>query len=204
MSRAEAANRRRHLSVTSAVAVFASAGLAAVLLIGVAVVWVAHRDATTSAVSDARELTVAEEQVALAPLLTDGLFTGDPKALADVDSVVRGRVLSDRVVRVKIWSPDGTILYSDQPALIGQRFPLGADEVTALGAGKPKAEVSDLAEPENVYERPFHKLLEVYDGTRTTSGRPVLYEAYLRFASVSADSHRTLVSMLPALVLGLA
>ena len=30
--------------------------------------------------------------------------------------------------RVKIWSRDGTILYSDEPALIGKRFGLGAEE----------------------------------------------------------------------------
>jgi signal transduction histidine kinase len=155
-------------------------------------------------VHDARDLTVAEEQSGVAGVLSEGLFTRDAGALADVDAVVRDRVLSDRVVRVKIWAPDGTILYSDQAALIGQRFPLGDEERKALDGGAAKAEVSNLQAPENVFERQYDKLLEVYDGVHTTSGRPVLYEAYLRFASVSADSHRTLISMLPALVLGLA
>ncbi|MDQ1395518.1 MAG: two-component system, NarL family, sensor kinase, partial [Acidimicrobiaceae bacterium] len=196
--------RQRQFSVGRAVASFAAAGLAAVFAIGATVFWVAHRDATTTAVRDARDLTVAEGQNAVEPVLSDGLFAKDPQAISAVDRVVRGRILSQRVVRIKVWAPDGTILYSDQPALIGQRFPLGAGEEAALSGGAAKAEVSNLNEPENVYERPFDKLLEVYDGVSTPSGSKVLYEAYLRFSSVSADSHRALMSMIPALVLGLA
>jgi signal transduction histidine kinase len=64
--------------------------------------------------------------------------------------------------------------------------------------------VSNLNEPENVYERPFKKLFQVYDGVRTPTGRPVLFEAYLRASSVAKDSNRTLISLAPAMVAGLA
>ena len=46
-----------------------------------------------------------------------------------------GRVLSSRVVRVKIWTASGEIVYSDAHALIGQTFALGDDEQAALAAG---------------------------------------------------------------------
>ena len=48
--------------------------------------------------------------------LGDGLLTGKPSAVAPVDDVVVARVLSSSIVRVKIWSADGRVLYSDDPA----------------------------------------------------------------------------------------
>ena len=188
-----------------AVAAFAATGLAAVLVIAVAVVWVARRDATATAVSDARDLTIREGKTAVEPVLSDGILTHDPAAIAAVDDVVRTRILSGRVVRVKVWAPDGTIVYSDASALIGRRFPLEEDETaTLIGARPAVAQVSDLSRPENELEQPFKKLLEVYDSVHTHAGSPLLYEAYLRFSTVSKDGQRTLRSMLPALVIGLA
>lgn len=182
---------------------FVAADLAAVLLISLAVVWVVGRNATSAAVRDARDLTVAEGRAAVWPLLTDGVVRGDARDLAQLDDTVRARVLSDRIVRVKIWTADGRILYSDEPRLIGEQYPLGANEKAALTTARPDATVSNLSEAENLYERPFKKLLQVYDGLRTESGQPVLFEAYIRFSSVSADGHRTMVSILPAMLAGL-
>ena len=36
------------------------------------------------------------------------------------------------VRRIKIWSADGTIVYSDEPRLIGEKFELGDDELEPL------------------------------------------------------------------------
>jgi len=190
--------------VAASVLAFASAALAAVLVIGGAVAWVVRRDATANTISEARDLTVSEGRTAIAPVLRDGLLTGDAAAVAAVDEVVRSRLLTDRLVRVKVWAADGTILYSDDVALIGQRFQLGDEEVQALKTGAAHADRSDLTAPENVGERNFSELLEVYDGLRTPSGQPVLFEAYLRFSSVSRQVNGALTSFLPAFIAGLA
>jgi two-component system, NarL family, sensor kinase len=50
--------------------------------------------------------------------------------------------------------------------------------------------VSDLARPENRFERRYHKLLEVYLGLRATDGTPVLFELYQRFSSITASGNR--------------
>src|SRR4051794_27913736 len=51
----------------------------------------------------------------------DGLLTDRGEALTAVDDVVVGRGLSDSIVRVKIWSAGGRVVYSDDPAEIGGR-----------------------------------------------------------------------------------
>ena len=69
---------------------------------------------------------------------------------------------------MKLWSKDGTILYSDEPALIGKSFALGEDELRSLRhRAAAEAELSDLAKPENRYERPQGKLLEAHTPIRT-------------------------------------
>ena len=51
---------------------------------------------------------------------------------------------------------------------MGQEYRLGEDEIAALDEGRIEAEVSDLTEPENRFERDHDKLLEVdcRDGER--------------------------------------
>ena len=193
----------RPASVGSAVAVFAATGLAALVAIWISVVWVARKDSTRSAVLDARDIAVAKSTT-VAPVLSDGILRDDPAALARLDTEVRNKVLSPRTVRVKIWSEEGRILYSDDTPLVGQRFPLGSSERAALLTGSSLAHVSDLTEPENARDHHFHKLLEVYDGMRTTGGTPVLFEAYLRMSSVTAESRRTMAAVAPAFLAGLA
>src|SRR3954465_13664153 len=71
--------------------------------------------------------------------LTDGVLRGDPKAIAKLDDVVLGQVLSTSIVRGKLWSGDGRILYSDEPALIGKRYGLGEEERALFRKGGAEA-----------------------------------------------------------------
>src|SRR3954465_9436001 len=90
----------------------------------------------------------------------DGLLTGRPGAVTAVDDVVVGRILSDSIVRVKIWSAGGRVLYSDDPAEIGRRYALSAEQHRLLRDGGAQVEVSDLDRPENTLDRQQGQLLE--------------------------------------------
>ncbi len=74
--------------------------------------------------------------------------------------VLRDLVVSDvlrvqfPVVRVKVWGPDGTVLFSDEPRLVGHRFPPVEDLTGAFG-GRVASATVDPARPENAYERRF-------------------------------------------------
>ena len=57
---------------------------------------------------------------------------------------MRERALVDPIVRVKIWSETGKVVYSDEERLIGQTFALKEDQVEALDDDVVKAELSDL------------------------------------------------------------
>jgi signal transduction histidine kinase len=191
-------NRR----VARAVLAFMAAGLVAVVLSAALGAWLVRRSATSEAVRDARVRTVTEGRAIVGPLLDDGILTGDPTALDRLDEAVR-RMLDRDLVRVKVWAGDGRILYSDEPRLIGARYDLGADDLHVLTAGGVEAAVSDLAKPENRFERRYGKLLEVYLDLHTTGGTPVLFETYFRYSAVTRYSTELWHSFLPALLGGL-
>ena len=119
------------------------------------------------------------------------MLESDRKALADLDRLVRTRILRDSsVVRVKIWNRAGEIVYSDEPRLIGARYPIPRDEQDEFMSPNIEAEVSDLSKPENRFERDFGKLLEVYAGLTTPSGKHVRYEEYYRSSFIAARGNR--------------
>jgi two-component system NarL family sensor kinase len=153
--------------------------------------------ATAEAVNGAVMVTQMVSEDLVRPVLTDAVLAGDPTALAALGRAVRGSVLDDTLVRVKIWDATGTIVYSDEDRLIGERFDLGAKELEVLHGARPQAEVSDLTEAENRFEEPAVRLLEVYRSMRTPSGVPVLFEAYFRDTGVTAAAERAWLRFAP-------
>lgn len=143
--------------------------------------------AERQSVNDAANRADVLAQAVIEPALTDELADGDPAAVADLDALIRDRVLGAEVVRVKIWNPDGRVLYADEPQLIGQTFELSGDQQAALSDPQVRAEVSDLSASENQFES-GDRLLEVYRPVWTPDGRELLFELYSPYAPVAARS----------------
>ncbi|MEO7060146.1 MAG: hypothetical protein ABI083_10520, partial [Lapillicoccus sp.] len=177
-------------------------------LVGVGGSYGAQRLAEREAVNDAASMADLLADAVIQPALTDAFAAGDAIARGAVGLVVRDHVLSDNVTRVKIWAPDGTILYSDESRLVGQRFDLGDEELEVLAKPRTEAEVSDLSRPENTYET-GDRLLEVYRPVWTPQGKELLFEMYSPYDSVLQRSGQlwrgfagiTLSSLLLLLVL---
>jgi two-component system, NarL family, sensor kinase len=178
-------------------------GLVVMALIGAIAVAFGRQIGTQEAIRDAKEVSQLAGRGVVAPNVGRGVLAGDPGALRRLDAVVRRRVLTDGIVRVKLWAADGRIVYSDEPRLVGTRFALEEDERRAIAGRAADADVSDVARPENRFERPYGKLLEVYVPVRAATGRPLLFEAYQRFSSVSASGRRLWLAFAPALLGGL-
>jgi two-component system, NtrC family, sensor histidine kinase HydH len=66
------------------------------------------------------------------------------------------------IVRIKVWDRDATVVWSDEPRLIGQRFS-DDDELKEALAGEVTVEIKTLEGREHTYERPsYTTLAEVY------------------------------------------
>jgi two-component system NarL family sensor kinase len=199
------ARRTVRLLSRSPVAQFAATGLLAMVLVGLAVVALSRQAGTKEAIRDAKEIARLAGVGVVEPNIDGAVIAGSPGALRRLDEVVRNRVLghASGIVRVKVWAADGRIVYSDEPRLVGTRYGMDAEELNALHGHGVDAEVSDLTQPENRFERSQKKLLEVYLPIRATNGEPLLFEAYQRFSSVSASGRRLWLAFAPALLGGL-
>lgn len=148
---------------------------------------VAKRIAERQGVHDAAVMTELLATSAVQPQLTDAMLTNTAAASSGFRRI-SAAVVTDPVVRIKLWRPDGRIIWSDDPALIGRQFRLDDEAREALNDEKVIAAVSDLTRPENVDERAQGRLLEVYRPVWTPSGQPLLFEAYFRYDAVSTRS----------------
>jgi signal transduction histidine kinase len=153
-------------------------------LLAVIIAYLARQGGTDQAIESARQVTWVTARGIAQPRLTPQVVSGDRAALTAFNEAVQDYVISGSLVRVKIWDERGRIVYSDESRLIGQMFPLGEDELEALHTQSTDSEISDLTAPENLYERPYEKLLEVYAGVESTTGQQLLFESYFRYDGV--------------------
>lgn len=178
------------MSIRRPVVQFALAGLAVVALFLAGSLIVLQRIGQSEAARDARQFAVLSGQGIVEPALRDGVLTGDQGTIAALDQVVQERVLGERVVRVKVWTRDGRVVYSDEPRLIGTEYPLDDSKLDVLETGNARSELSDLDGPENRFEQGFGDLYEVYLPVRTPNGTPLLFETYQRGSAVEATGRR--------------
>src|SRR5262249_34500955 len=93
--------------------------------------------------------------------LADDIVLSDG-ARASLSAILKRNVLGRDVAAIKIWSPQGEIVYSNRPELIGRTYPLFADLRHAFN-GELVAQLDDLGDDENEYERSLGMhLLEIY------------------------------------------
>src|SRR4051794_28364025 len=185
---------------------FALAGLAVVALLGIIALAVFRQEGRDEAIGEAKRITRIVGQGVVEPHLAPAVLSGDRRALADLDTVVRREVLSQGVVRVKLWDAGGRILYSDARQLVGRRFGLDdAERHVLLANSGVIADVSNLDEPEQATERALHvgKLLEVYVPLRAADGRRLLFESYLPDSLVTEGTDRLVRAFAPWLVAAL-
>ncbi len=166
----------------------------------------ATRAALKEAIADARSRTTLLERAVIAPEMPRGLIASQPAAVAAMDRIVRRQVLGGWLVRVKIWTESGRIIYSDEHRLIGDTFQLeraASALFTGHASGGAAGRLSDLDEPENRFEESSRQLYESYVLTRSPEGQPLLFEAYYRYADLSDRSQQVLSEFLPISIIGL-
>lgn len=97
-------------------------------------------------------------------------------------SFVQRSIVSERTPRVKVWSRDGTVVYSNDRLSVGETFPEKEGLVRALN-GEDAANISVPEDADNAAERALGTLMEVYTpitlpGDDEPSGVLELYQYY--------------------------
>jgi len=179
-------------------------GLAGMALVALASLYASRTAGRQEAVTDVRILTEIVATAVVEPNLTPELMQGSTDSIAQLDAVIRARVLTGSTTRVKLWTEDGRIVYSDVPALIGERYEFDADKQSSLATGEVISEVSDLQGPENRFETMYGEMLEVYLPIDGPNGERLLYESYFDVSAVSESSDRIFDALAPIVIGSLA
>lgn len=156
-----AGRRRPRLSLASR---FLAANLAILLVAGAVVgVWIGST-LERSIVDRTAAVTALYVESFVEPLVQD---VGEEGTLSDesrnaLDDLLADGSLGDLVVSLRVWSPDGTIVYGSIDENVGQTFPVEGELAEAFD-GQVAADLSDLSSTENGVERKYwSRLLEMY------------------------------------------
>ncbi|MDE1993709.1 MAG: sensor histidine kinase, partial [Rhizobiaceae bacterium] len=166
---------------------FAIAG-ALVLVVGMGLIgfWVTNR-IEEAAVRNAAGATALYVDSIIAPLtqeLSSATTLGEGAKRALTETLQQG-VLKSRLFSFKLWRPDGTIIFSSEPSLIGQRFAMTEGLSTAL-AGTVHADFDALEGEENLLEqRSGQPLLEIYSPIREPWSGDII--AVAEFYEIAGD-----------------
>ena len=143
------------------------------------------------------------------PMVTEGgLASPASDQRAAIDGQLSRLVASGKILRIKIWARDGTVAFSDLPALRGRQFSVG-DELGDALAGKVATAFSSATADENAFERGLAtRFLEIYLPIRASGSSDVLgaYEIYEDAAPIEADiatTRQDVLLIVGAMALGL-
>ena len=164
---------------------------------------------TNRNLASGRQTAVLVSRLAVQPRLSaselaHGLSTAQVDAL---NRSLRAGFFGRDVARIKIWNRDNRVVYSDDPNLIGKRFPSDDKLDDALDHRVTSSEVSNLTGAENAEDRSAgSKLLEVYTPIQFTAGGQVAgaFEIYLPYAPIAAGIHDDVLHLWVLLIAGLA
>jgi len=174
---AESSDRWAVRSAVRRFAIGAAVTLVVLVVISIQIARVVARDAT---LDEASFRTTGIADSLAAPLVTQAFRQNDPDAVSDMSRLMGNRMSDSSIRHIKIWSADGTVLWSDEPELIGRHYTLEPDQREALSSPDAVAEYSDLADPENISER--HEkgpVIETYVGATGADGSRILFETYM-------------------------
>jgi signal transduction histidine kinase len=148
---------------------------------GVAVGWVLGQLIETSAINNTTSVTALYIESFVAPDL-QSLATGSSLTQPEIDSLnnlLSSPAIGRRIVAFRIWSTSGKILYSPNPQLMGRTFAMDGDRGRAA-QGAVTGDISNLTDPENIYERQqWSHLLEIYMPIRASRSSLIIAVAEL-------------------------
>lgn len=185
---------RRALLVVAAVAT------ALALLVAIGLSFVVRQTYQQDALRRADRLATTLANDVLGPALD----ADDPGLVPLLDQLLGSRARDGSIVRIKVWTEDGVVLWADDHRLIGRAYELEPDDRALLGTRESYAEPAELDRPENEYEVGLPgSYIEVYAGFLDRTGRPLLFEAYQPVDDVGTQVLRADLVGLPLALSGL-
>jgi signal transduction histidine kinase len=160
---------------------FLTVALLVMLAVAIGIILIGGKIARDTALRDAEASAQRMGTFLIEPLLSDD---GEPGQREALDRVIAARLTDGSLILVIVWSADGEVVYSSDPALEGRRT-APREELTRAVDGEVVSEIEEEPElgPIGTGDEP---LLEVY-APLTVDGRRLALEAYFSTDMVERD-----------------
>lgn len=195
---------RSRSEVRQAVGRFLLVELLLLLIVAVPIAFWIRVVAEKHALDNALLITHRLVEYAVEPVLTDEALAGARASTEQLDAQIEPWLEDGTIRRIKIWEPDGTVLYSDEETLIGKKFPLPDWDREEVQRGTGSATLENQRGLENMFEAHAGELIEVYVGFVSPMGEPLVFEAYYDGTVVRDEQRSVLMSMGPLFLAALA
>jgi diguanylate cyclase (GGDEF)-like protein/PAS domain S-box-containing protein len=127
---------------------------------------------------------------------------------ATINAELSRLVAAGKILRIKVWSPNGTVVLSDLPALRGRQFAVGPELGEAL-QGNVATDFSNGTDAENIFERGLaDRFLSIYlpiraPGSTVVVGAYEIYEDAGPIEAAVATTRGDVLLIVGAMALGL-
>jgi hypothetical protein len=195
-----ASDRKRPVARTVLLAVVL--GLVVLVLVGGVGIAVLSRVARDESVQEAQGLAAVSGRI-LQPRIDDGIVGGDAGSTLKVEGIATDAILHDPVIAVRLYGPDGTVLYANDLKLIGRSFASLAPLVTALAPGQVETERISASASDVSGVPAGTPLLVSRVGMQTPDGTPLMLQTFQRFSSVADSRRHLLETFAPVLIVAL-
>jgi len=186
---------------------FGLLALIPVMLLGAVLAHELNVDVQQRYLDTERSSAMLIAQVGIQPLLNEQqMYRGmTADEIAQTDHRLQSASVNQEVVRLKVWNAAGTVVYSDNHALIARTFQVDGNLRAALN-GNSSASITDGHDEENDGDNLPGPLIQVYvplifPESSLSSGA---FELYLPYAPVQAAIDRESNQLYLVLALGLA
>lgn len=174
---------------------FAIPGAIGVVLLVTASLVAAVAVAREQSVQDARTAAQWLVRTVVEPRIDEGLKTGSPARMAELDAAFSASISGSDVKAIRLWNEDGVIIYSNDPRLIGEQFPLPS----GINDGEETQGMADVSRPENRYLDPAANWVEVSLPIVGGDGSRYLFQVSKLQASLRQEARDVWVAFAPIL-----
>jgi signal transduction histidine kinase len=174
---------------------FAVPGVVGMVLLALVSLAVSVAIARDQSLRDAENTARWLARAVVSPLLDEQLGRGSPARVSQLDTAFATSVRGSDVVAVRLWNSDGVMVYSDDPRLMGERFPVPQGSPTGS-----LAEDADLSRPENRYLDPDRETVQVNLPITGQDGSRYLFQISQLRNTIQSDAQRVWVAFAPVVV----
>ncbi|GAA1240957.1 hypothetical protein GCM10009609_00680 [Pseudonocardia aurantiaca] len=174
---------------------FVGVGLLVLIIISSGAALIIKQVAERHALREDEKITQQLAEFVVAPAL-DAVLNGNAAQRGELDRMLDSRMRDGSITEMNVWTAEGRVVYSDNPAVIGRLYEPPAEVVAAVLFGETRSTLDWTPE---AGPPPSGPQVEVYVPLRIP-GRVLAFEVYFDYRTAEQQSAQLTAQVVPLVV----